>query len=216
MDACLRTRFAELWTRTAGGGDAETAWQALNTGYGAPGRHYHGWSHVADLLAGHDAVRGVADFTGLDHDVVDLAIFFHDAVYDPGRSDNEARSAELLAAQAGDVADTDRFRAAETLIRETAAHGPSADPATRLLLDLDLAVLGAPPPAYAAYAAAIRREYAAVPDLAWRFGRGSVLERFLARSRLYQTDLFHDRLEAAARANLAAEAAALQSGNSGI
>lgn len=216
VDACLRTRFAELWTRTAGGGDAETAWQALDTGYGAPVRHYHGWSHVADLLAGHDAVRGVADFTGLDHDAVDLAIYFHDAVYDTGRSDNEARSAELLAAQAGDVADTDRFRAAEALIRETAAHGPSADPATRLMADLDLAVLGASPPAYTAYAAAIRQEYAAVPDIAWRFGRGSVLERFLARSRLYQTDFFHDRLETTARANLAAEAAALQSGSAGI
>lgn len=215
-EACLRRRFAELWTRTAGGADAEAAWRALQTGYGAAGRHYHGWSHVADLLAGHDAVRGVADFTGLDHDAVDLAIFFHDAVYDTGRSDNEARSAELLAAQAGNVADTDRFRAAEAMIRETAAHGPSADPATRLMLDLDLAVLGAPSPAYAAYAAAIRREYAAVPDIAWRFGRGSVLERFLARSRLYQTDLFHDRLEATARANLAAEAEALRASDFGI
>ncbi|PXW66651.1 hypothetical protein [Methylobacterium sp. B4] len=216
VDASLRTRFAELWTRTADGADAQAAWRALQSGYGAVGRHYHGWSHVADLLAGHDAVRGMADFTGLDHDAVDLAIFFHDAVYDTGRNDNEARSAELLAAQAGEAAETDRVRAAEAMIRETAAHGPSADPATHLMLDLDLAVLGAPPPAYTAYAAAIRQEYAAVPDIAWRFGRGCVLERFLARSRLYQTDLFHDRLEANARANLAAEAAALQSGSSGI
>ena len=64
----------------------------------------------------------------------------------------------------------------------------------------------------AAYAAAIRREYTAVPEAAWRLGRAQVLDRFLARPRLYQTDLFHDRLEAAARANLAAEAAGLRAG----
>ncbi|MEH3147717.1 MAG: hypothetical protein PGN34_20770 [Methylobacterium frigidaeris] len=212
MDDRLRERFTGLWTRTVGAAGAQAAWRALAAGYGADGRHYHGWDHVADLLAGHDAVRALPAFAGLDHDAIDLAILFHDAVYDTARMDNEARSAALLAARAGPAAGTERLRAAAAMIRATAAHGPGADPATRLMLDLDLAVLGAPPPVYAAYAAAIRLEYASVPEAAWRPGRAGVLDRFLARPRLYQTDHFHDRLEAAARANLALEAGALRAG----
>ncbi|MDP4024612.1 hypothetical protein Q8W71_18460 [Methylobacterium sp. NEAU 140] len=211
MDDRLRERFAGLWSRTIGPTGAEAAWRALDAGYGAAGRHYHGWGHVADLLAGHDAVRALPDFAGLDHDALALAIVFHDAVYDTGRADNEARSADLLAAHAGDAA-AEAVRAAMAMIRATAAHEPGADPATRLMLDLDLAVLGAQPPVYAAYAAAIRREYGAVPEAAWRLGRAGVLGRFLARPRLYGTAHFRDRLETAARANLAAEAATLRGG----
>lgn len=211
LDTSLHARFDALWARTVGTPGA-AAWPALDAGYGAPERHYHGWPHVAALLAGHDAVREEPDFAGLDADAIDLAIVFHDAVYDIARADNEARSVDLLHAQAGSAAAEARICAAAAMIRATAAHGPSADPATRLLLDLDLAVLGAPPVAYAAYAAAIRREYAAVPEAAWRVGRAGILDRFLARSRLYQTDLFHDRLEAAARTNLAAEVDALRAG----
>lgn len=210
-DASLRARFDALWARTVGTPGA-AAWRALDAGYGAADRHYHGWPHVAALLAGHDSVRAHPDFVGVDGDAVDLAIAFHDAVYDTARADNEARSADLLRAEAGPASEEARVRAAIAMIHATAAHGPSADPATRLLLDLDLAVLGAPRAVYAAYAAAIRREYAAVPEAAWRLGRAQVLDRFLARPRLYQTDLFHDRLEAAARANLAAEAAGLRAG----
>jgi len=211
LDASLRARFDALWSRTVGTPGA-AAWRALDAGYGAADRHYHGWPHVAALLAGHDAARATPAFAGLDGDAIDLAIFFHDAVYDTVRADNEARSADLLLAQAGPAADDARVRAAAAMIRATAAHGASGDPATRLLLDLDLSVLGAPPAAYAAYAAAIRREYAAIPEAAWRLGRAGVLDRFLARPRLYQTDLFHDGLEAAARANLAAEADGLRAG----
>lgn len=213
MDDPLRARFTGLWTRTVGPDGAEAAWRALEAGYGSAGRHYHGWGHVAALLAGHDAVRDRRDFARLDHDALDLAILFHDAVYDTARADNEARSADLLAAHAGPAAGTDRLLAARAMIRATAAHAPSPDPAIQLMLDLDLAVLGAAPPVYAAYAAAIRQEYAAIPEAAWRLGRAGVLDRFLARPRLYQTDLFHDRLEASARANLAAEARALRAGS---
>ena len=208
-DASLRARFDALWARTVGTSSA-AAWQTLDAGYGAADRHYHGWPHVAALLAGHDAVRAHPAFAGLDGDAIDLAIVFHDAVYDTARADNEARSADLLGTEAGSAADDSRVHAAAAMIRATATHGPSTDPATRLLLDLDLAVLGAPRAAYAAYAAAIRREYAAIPEPAWRLGRAGILDRFLARPRLYQTDHFHDRLEAAARANLAAEAAGLR------
>ncbi|AWI89834.1 hypothetical protein C0214_17150 [Methylobacterium sp. DM1] len=210
MDDRLRQRFDGLWARTTGAAGAEAAWRALDAGYGEAARHYHGWRHIADLLEGHDAARALPDFAELDHDAIDLAIVFHDAVYDTARADNEARSADLLRAQAGPRADSGPIRAAEAMIRATAAHAPTADPATRLMLDLDLAVLGAARPVYEAYAAAIRCEYAAVPDAAWYIGRAAVLDRFLARPRLYQTDPFRDRFETSARANLAAELHALR------
>ncbi|MHC1999350.1 HD domain-containing protein [Methylobacterium sp. CM6241] len=212
MDRCLRQRFDGVWTRAVGGSGAEAAWRALDAGYGEAARHYHGWPHVRALLAGHDAVRGLPDVSGLDGDAIDLAIYFHDAVYDPARSDNEVRSADLLVTCSGSDLGRDCIRSAVAMIRATAAHGPSEDPETRLMLDLDLAVLGAPRAIYEAYAAAIRREYAMVPDAAWRIGRAGVLDRFLDRPRLYQTGHFHDRLESAARANLADEAAALRAG----
>ncbi|GEL44122.1 hypothetical protein MEX01_47130 [Methylorubrum extorquens] len=210
-----RARFDELWGRTVRADGAEAAWRALDAGYGETGRHYHGWRHIADLLEGHDAVRALPDFAGLDHDAIDLAIFFHDAVYDTARTANEWRSAALLLTHAGPAAESGPIRAAEAMIQATAAHAPSDDAATRLMLDLDLAVLGAPRPVYEAYAAAIRREYAVVPEAAWRFGRAGVLERFLARPDLYQTRPFRDRFETAARANLAAEADTLRAGHTG-
>lgn len=209
MHADLRDRFHALWSRAVGPVGIEAAWRALDAGYGEAARHYHDWRHVAALLDGHDAVRSRMSFPGPVSDAIDLAIFFHDAVYDPARQDNEARSAALLRTCAGTV-DSPNISLAEAMIRATADHAPQADPAVRLMLDLDLAILGAPYSDYETYAAAIRREYAAVPDPVWRVGRGLMLERFLARPQLYQTGHFHDRLEAGARANLAAEAAALK------
>jgi predicted metal-dependent HD superfamily phosphohydrolase len=79
-----------------------------------------------------------------------------------------------------------------------------------LFLDMDLSILGAPTAVFARYEADIRREYAMVPEDAYRAGRSAVLERFLARDRLYFSDYFHARLEAPARCNLAASLVALR------
>lgn len=210
MPADLRGRFHALWSRAVGPAGLEEAWRALDAGYGEAARHYHDWRHVAALLEGHDAVRPRASFAGPVSDAIDLAIFFHDAIYDPARQDNEARSAALLRTCAGAAADSELLSLSEAMIRATADHAPQADPAVRLMLDLDLAILGAPRPDYETYVAAVRREYAAVPDPVWRVGRALVLERFLARPHLFQTDSFRDRFETGARANLATEAAALK------
>ncbi|SEQ88585.1 Predicted metal-dependent phosphohydrolase, HD superfamily [Faunimonas pinastri] len=211
MNSELRVRFASLWTRTVGPTRVDAAWHSLEEGYGSPNRHYHNWRHVEALLGGHDAVRSRTEFAVANADVIDLAIFFHDAIYDPDRQDNEARSAALLLNSAAAASDREGVGRADDMIMATADHGPSKDPATQLLLDLDLAILGAPRPEYDAYVAAIRREYAEIPDDAWRAGRGAVLDRFLARPRLYLTDYFRNKLESTARTNLASEAASLRS-----
>jgi predicted metal-dependent HD superfamily phosphohydrolase len=182
----------------------------LAQAYSEPGRHYHNLGHIAQLLS-------LLDQYGQDmhsRDAMELAIFFHDAVYVPIRSDNEAASAALARAR------LTALGGAETLVREVerlilaTRHGTAladavGDPDLALLVDLDLSILGAERAVYAAYAAAIRREYAIVPDLVYRPGRRRVLAEFLGRPRIYATPRLYEAWEAAARANLEWEGAAL-------
>jgi len=166
--------------------------------YGEPHRAYHNATHIAEVLRHFDDVW---DALGWDHphDVFD-AVLFHDAIYDPLAKDNEARSADLAAAFGA----SDRTRA---LILLTARHGAIApsdvDRDAAHFLDCDTAILGAPPDAFDAYDAAVRREYAMVPDAAYRAGRAAFLRSLLDRPRIFLGDLFHARYDAAARANLA-------------
>jgi predicted metal-dependent HD superfamily phosphohydrolase len=175
-----------------------------------PGRFYHTWEHVADCLAGLDAVPGLCDRP----EAVELALWFHDAVYDPRAADNEARSAELLLEAAerlgigADLAEGSAGLVLATahLARPGGAHwqGSLADRDAAAIRDIDLAILGAPPARFDAYEAAVRREYGFLSDSEWRAGRSRVLRAFLDRPRIYLTGTFHDRLERQARANLAA------------
>lgn len=207
----LRPRFAVLWDRAIGSGDPARTWARLDAGYGAAGRHYHGWPHVATMLSGFDRAVDETGFDAGRRDAVELAIFFHDAVYDARRSDNEAASAALLVEEAGPAArlGAEAIARLRAMILATADHRPNEDPAARLLCDLDLAILGAPARAYADYAEAVRREYAHLPDPVWRLGRAEVLRRFLARERLYQGATFARLYETAARTNLRDELARL-------
>jgi predicted metal-dependent HD superfamily phosphohydrolase len=177
--------------------------------YSEPGRHYHTLDHIAALLH-------LLDRHGeglVDRNAVELAIFFHDAVYVPTRSDNEAESAALarerltaLALPAALVA-----RVADLVLATRHGTEPPAqlDADLALLLDLDLSVLAADRAIYAAYARAIRSEYAVHPDEVYRPGRRRVLGQFLARPRIYETSRLHALWDAAARANLTWELAEL-------
>jgi predicted metal-dependent HD superfamily phosphohydrolase len=171
--------------------------------YGEPHRRYHTTEHLAAVLDGVDELAAEAD----DADVVRLAAWFHDAVYDPARSDNEERSAVLAERM---LADTDLPAAAiaevARLVRLTTTHDPrEGDRNGAVLCDADLAILAADPERYAAYAAAVREEYAAVPDAAFREGRADVLRSLLDLSALFRTPRGRERWEEAARHNLRTE-----------
>ena len=178
--------------------------------YAEPIRAYHNAAHIAAMLAGFEEVRASA----LAPHAIVLAVLFHDAIYDPRRSGNEAASAAyartelaaLGAAPATIARIADLILATQHGIREPAP----ADTDCALLLDLDLAILGSAPDAYRAYAAAIRREYAHVPDALYRPGRARVLKVFLDQPHIYRTPVFRAHLEAQARLNLAAEIAQLE------
>ncbi|WP_330289067.1 HD domain-containing protein [Streptomyces sp. NBC_00576] len=139
--------------------------------------------------------------------LVRLAAWFHDAVYAPDRSENEERSARL-AERALPEAGVAPEKTAEVarLVRLTVTHAPAPDDLNgQVLCDADLAILAAPPDTYAAYTAAVREEYAFVPDDAFRQGRAAVLRQLLALPRLFRTPYGTQRWEKAARANIAAE-----------
>jgi predicted metal-dependent HD superfamily phosphohydrolase len=210
--AHLRTRWQALAVRLgiAQGAPAAALLDELARAYAQPGRHYHDLGHIAALLElldrhGHD-VR--------NRDAMELAIFFHDAVYVPTRSDNEAASAALAREQlTGLGVKDDLIAEVERLILAT-RHGQSvadadSDPDLALLLDLDLSILGAERATYAAYAQAIRSEYAIVPDTIYRPGRRRVLAEFLGRPHIYATPALREAWEATARANLEWESTAL-------
>jgi predicted metal-dependent HD superfamily phosphohydrolase len=186
---------------------AGRAFADLAAAYSSPGRHYHTLDHVRDVLDTTIALWGAAAPSALL-----LAAWLHDVIYDTHAADNEQRSAdharELLRPLDPPAALLDETA---RLILLTKGHRAVAgDRAGQVLLDADLAVLGADEAAYDRYAAAIRREYAWVPEEQYRAGRTRVLEDFLRRPRIYHTEGMSARAEAAARRNLAREVAALR------
>jgi predicted metal-dependent HD superfamily phosphohydrolase len=134
----------------------------------------------------------------------DLPGGFHDVVYDPKASDNEQRSADILRDMSAGI-DVGLIANVCSMILATEKHRPSTDASTKLLLDLDLAVLGAAPAEYDAYVTGVRQEYSFLPDEKWNAGRKKVLERFLERPVVYQTSHFRHLLEQNARQNILRE-----------
>ncbi|GAA3101391.1 hypothetical protein ACFQ0X_24400 [Streptomyces rectiviolaceus] len=175
----------------------------LLTRWAEPQRRYHTTAHLAAVLDHIDVLEEHAD----DPELVRLAAWFHDAVYAPDRSENEERSARL-AERALPEAGLSPGRTAEVarLVRLTVTHDPAdGDLNGETLCDADLAILAAAPDAYAAYAAAVREEYAFVPDEDFRAGRAAVLRQLLALPRLFRTPYGVAQWEGPARANLATE-----------
>lgn len=135
-----------------------------------------------------------------------LALFYHDAIYKPARSDNEERSAEYaeqVAALAG--LDAESVATIRFLILATRHNDVPADPDAQLVVDIDLSILGAERSVYDAYAEGVRYEYRHVPGPLYRRGRAKVLEAFLSRERVFQTPAFMKRYENRARENLQRE-----------
>jgi predicted metal-dependent HD superfamily phosphohydrolase len=186
--------------------DAFPVYDRLVEAYSDSTRHYHNLEHLSEMFR----VASRLQDTATDGPAIQLAIWFHDAVYDPRAKDNEARSAawarETLI---GFGLPDETIRRVEAMILATAKHLPSEDADTRVLLDADLAILGAEPKRYDRYAVDIRREYAWVEDEAYRAGRSTVLQAFLSREAIYQTTRMREMGEVPARENLRRELASL-------
>jgi predicted metal-dependent HD superfamily phosphohydrolase len=151
-----------------------------------------------------------------DQTVIALAIFFHDWIYDPRAKDNELESIKSLQAFAAEInLSKSIVTPVSEYIERTITHTlPATDVAPGsdlcLFLDFDLEVLSRNATDYASYAANIRQEYSSYSDIEYWQGRIKVLRAFLARERLYFSDVFYEECESAARANLRDEIEDLQ------
>ncbi|HET8648868.1 MAG TPA: hypothetical protein VFL95_02415 [Gemmatimonadales bacterium] len=193
--------WTRLWQRLGAVTPAEPVYRQLVARYSEPGRAYHTLEHVARCLEELDRHASLAEHP----DEVAAALWFHDAVYDTRRNDNEEQSAawarETLGAAKVAAPVIDRIGRL-ILVTRHREPPPATDADAALVSDIDLAILGAPRAEYARYQEAIRTEYAWVPEPAFRAARKSVLEGFLARSQIYATRPFAEALEARARENL--------------
>jgi predicted metal-dependent HD superfamily phosphohydrolase len=173
--------------------------------YAAPERHYHNLTHIEAMLG----LKSSYEDALSDPQSVEAAIWFHDAIYDTRRHDNEEKSAELAAGRLAGLLSPDRIAFVVGMIRATAGHHvpDGLDDARRrdcaLFLDMDLSILGSTPDLFSAYEDAVRREYGWVPDALWHEGRRKILQGFLDRPAIYASPQFSASHEAAARANLA-------------
>lgn len=173
--------------------------EALVAAYGEPHRAYHDLAHVAHVLAELDGVP-------LRDPAVEWAAWYHDAVYRPGRRDNETRSAAMARRALAALGLPGLEQRVAQLVEATRLHQAAAgDAAALLFLDADLAILGAEPRAYLRYAEGVRQEHRAIPDLLYARGRRAFLTGMLGRSSIFATPHFEARYGRQARANLQAE-----------
>ena len=171
--------------------------------YAEEKRFYHNLSHVAAMLS--EAENSQVEFA--DGRSVRLAIWFHDAVYNAKRSDNEAASARLAAESLNALgAPTAVVEKVVRMISATHKHDAAdLDADGARFLDLDLAILGADADVYGHYRRAIRGEYSFVPWFLYRRARSRILENFLERETIYFTAEMREKFERRARENIANE-----------
>lgn len=200
MDVSTREGMGRRWEAVFGAGGGGAVFGELVEAYTAPGRHYHDLRHVADCL---DQVELCADRLE-DARAVRVAVWFHDAVYDPTRPDNEARSADWAERALRGMGEGDDFIVrVHDLILDTRHSAAPTSGDGRYLVDVDLSIFGRSVEVFDAYDRAIRLEYAHVPEAEYRVGRAKVLRSFLAREVIYHTGMFRELYESAARENLA-------------
>ena len=171
--------------------------------YSEKHRFYHNLSHINSLLFNAENLQNKFS----DYDSVRFAIWFHDAVYEPKSSANEAESARLAVKNltALNIPRT-QIEKVEKMILATRKHAAtSLDTDGKLFLDLDLGILGAPEEIYQKYTRAIRAEYSHVPEFLYKRGRAKVLNNFLDREIIYFAPETREMFEAQARYNIANE-----------
>lgn len=183
--------------------DADALRDEVLAAYTDPSRGHHGAGHLRDVLARLDELAAAG--TPFDRVPVQLAAWFHDAVYD-GERDAEERSASWAEEALAPHVDESTLAEVVRLVRLTEHHRPRTDDANGCALtDADLSILAAPHERYDQYVAAVRKEYAHLPDEVFAAGRADVLRALAAKPQLFHTDHGIAAWEAAARNNLARE-----------
>jgi predicted metal-dependent HD superfamily phosphohydrolase len=176
------------------------AFAALVAAYSETARHYHTLEHLEACLGHLDSCAHLTDFF---HEV-ELALWFHDAVYKPLSSENESKSAKWAESFLADNgASMEQISRVRSLVMATKHEQEPNTQDESILQDIDLSILGADPETYTDFEKGVRSEYRLVPSFIFRKKRADLLGRFLARPQIYQNEPFRSSLEAQARKNVA-------------
>jgi predicted metal-dependent HD superfamily phosphohydrolase len=179
----------------------------LRKRYAEPHRAYHTQVHIDAML------RWMRELEPhiVDLEVFEWAVWYHDAVYEPMRSDNEEKSADLARLELASIGlPESKINAVFELILATKTHVVSgSSPDCALFLDVDMSILGAPPDVYKHYTQLIRKEYKWVPSFLFNKNRGAMLKNWLAHDVIFYTSVMRERLETQARRNLQHELAVM-------
>jgi predicted metal-dependent HD superfamily phosphohydrolase len=192
-------QWNQMWVRLKADAPSAKVFEQITAAYSDPHRKYHTLRHLDECFAKLEEIRTEARHP----EEVELALWFHDAIYDTKRQDNEAKSAEWARATAraqnlpGDAAER-----IYNLIMVTRHDAEPRESDEKVLVDVDLSILGAAPERFDEYEAQIRQEYAWVPGFVFRAKRREILQGLLARSSIFSTPKFVQAYEARARANL--------------
>lgn len=199
-DPLAHRSWQRCWRALAGAGEGWELMQALLAAYTEPQRQYHNLQHLQECLVLFECYGPITHAPA----EVEIALWFHDAIYDVNARDNELQSARWAetALRAHAVAPA-RIAIISELIIATRHSVMPIGVDQGVLVDIDLAILGASGPRFAEYEHQIRAEYSWVPEVEFRVKRAQILSDFLARPAIYQTPAISQALETQARANLA-------------
>lgn len=176
----------------------ERCLEKLLHAYQEPQRAYHQVQHIVECLTLFEKVQSQIE----DGFALQLAIFFHDVVYQPRSSSNEQDSALWMRQQlVGALPETQLDKIANWILA-TQQHATTSDSDLAYLLDIDLAILGSSPARFTDYQQQIRKEYAWVDELIYQEKRHAVLRQFYLTQPLYQTRYFQQHYEQQAKTNL--------------
>ncbi len=197
----LRNRFTALWRRCTNFGsssDPEPLWRELVRHYSESHRHYHVLAHLAHCIDWHERSSAGMD----EPDAVEMALWFHDIIYQTPLQDNEMYSARLFRQRAGDSFPQEFTERVCNYIIATIHGTPPADPGAAYVQDIDLSSLGRPWAEFLCDSTSIRKEFSITPDAVYFTINHEFLGNLLRRERIYFTDFFYQHLEQAARENI--------------
>ena len=193
-----RDRFCDLWSRLGGDQEANDIFEALSERYQEPHRHYHTAEHIVRCLSRYDLAIAVMG----QNDIVDLAVWFHDAILEIGSSDNEQLSANWFVEIARDVLPQESVSSVSRAILATRYQELARDVEAQFVMDVDLSGFGQPWNAFFADTCLLRREAAHLDDAGFRNGLEQFLNGLLSWPSVFHTQYFQDQYETNAQQNI--------------
>jgi predicted metal-dependent HD superfamily phosphohydrolase len=195
----LRDRWRMTWSDLGLPVPPPSVLEDLLARYSEASRAYHTTQHLEECFAQFALASHLSSHSG----EVQVALWFHDAIYDTRAQDNEERSANL--ARESLCAAGVSLEIAEhvhELVMATRHDALPEEPDAQLVVDIDLSILAATTERFTEYEKQIRAEYSWVPEPSYREGRARILASLLGRKSIYSTPWFYGRLEQRARDNL--------------